>query len=100
MSSLLQHETIFSVGKSLVSINPCDCFDVGFMNSFDKLNFKILPIEVSTTRFFFSFLLMINESITFILFFNFAIVNVLLLLIISSSNKTFLNFPSEFKRHK
>jgi len=42
----------------------------------------------------------INESIVYILFFNFVTAKDLLLLIISSSNKTFLNLPSEFNMHK
>jgi len=94
----VQQETIFSDGKSFEIINPCDCLEVGIKNLFDKLNLKILPIEVYIIKFFSS--LEINESIIFVLFFNFVIAKDLLLLCISSSNKTFLNLPSEFKIHK
>ena len=94
----VQQETIFSVGNSFVSINPWDCLEVGVKNLLDKLKLKILPIEVNIIKSLFS--LEINESIVFILFFNFVIENDLLLLIISSSNKTFLNLPSEFNMHK
>ena len=93
-----QQETIFSVGKSFASINPWDCLEVGVRNLFDKLKLKILHIEVNINKSLFS--LKTNESIVFRLFFNFVIVKVLLLFIISSSNKTFLNLPSEFNMHK
>ena len=94
----VQQETIFSDGKSFAMIKPWDCFEVGVKNLFDKLNLKILPIEVNIIKSFLS--LEIKESIVFKLFFNFVIVKDLLLLIISSSNKTFLNLPSEFNMHK
>ena len=93
-----QQDTIFSDGKSFAIINPWDCLEVGVKNLFDKLNLKILPIEVNIIKSLFSS--ETNESIVFKLFFNFVIVKDLLLLIISSSNKTFLNLPSEFKIHK
>ena len=47
----VQQETIFSVGKSFVIINPWDCLEVGVKNLFDKLNLKILPIEVNTVSY-------------------------------------------------
>ena len=94
----VQQETIFSVGKSFAIINPWDCLEVGVKDLFDKLNLKIHPIEVNIIKSLSS--LEIKESIVFKLFFNFVIVKDLLLLIISSSNKTFLNLPSEFNTHK
>ena len=93
-----QQETIISVGKSFISINPWDCLVVGVKILSDKLNLNILPIEVKIIKFFYS--LEINESIICILFFNFVIAKDLLLTIMSLSNKTFLNLPSEFKIHK
>ena len=45
-----QQETIFSDGKSFAIINPCDCLEVGVKNLFDKLNLKILPIEVNIIK--------------------------------------------------
>ena len=57
----VQQETIFSVGKSFASTNPWDCLEVGVKNLFDKLNLKILPIEVNITKSFLS--LEIKESI-------------------------------------
>ena len=74
----VQQETIFSFGKSFAIINPWDCLEVGVKNLFDKLNLKILPIEVNIIKSLYS--LEINESIVFKLFFNFVIVKVLLLL--------------------
>ena len=50
----VQQETIFSDGKSLAIIKPWDCLEVGFKNLFDKLNLKILPIEVNIIKSFFS----------------------------------------------
>jgi len=94
----VQQETILSFGKSFAIINPWDCLEVGVKNLFDNLNLKILPIEVNIIKSLLS--LEIKESIVFKLFFNFVIVKDLLLLIISSSNKTFLNLPSEFNMHK
>ena len=94
----VQQETIFSDGKSFAMINPWDCLEVGAKNLFYNLNLKILPIEVNIIKSFLS--LEIKESIVFKLFFNFVIVKDLLLLIMSSSNKTFLNLPSEFNMHK
>jgi len=46
----VQQETIFSDGKSFAIINPWDCLEVGVKNLFDKLNLKILPIEVSIIK--------------------------------------------------
>jgi len=53
-SWIVQQETIFSVGKSFAIINPWDCLDVGVKNLFDKLNLKILPIEVNIIKSLFS----------------------------------------------
>ena len=41
---------IFSDGKSFAIINPWDCLEVGVKNLFDKLNLKILPIEVNIIK--------------------------------------------------
>jgi len=71
--SYVQQETIFSVGKSFASINPWDCLEVGVKNLLDKLNLKILPMEVNIIKFFSSF--KINESIILVLFFNFVIIS-------------------------
>jgi len=49
LSLNVQQETIFSDGKSFAMINPCDCLEVGVKNLFDKLNLKILPLEVNIT---------------------------------------------------
>ena len=46
----VQQETIFSDGKSFAIINPWDCLEVGVKNLFDKLNLKILPIEVNIIK--------------------------------------------------
>ena len=62
----VQQETIFSDGKSFAIINPWDCLEVGVKNLFDKLNLKILPIEVNIIKSFLS--LEIKESIVFKLF--------------------------------
>jgi len=48
----VQQETIFSDGKSFAMINPWDCLEVGVKNLFDKLNLKILPIEVNIIKSF------------------------------------------------
>ena len=48
----VQQETIFSVGKSSAIINPWDCLEVGVKTLVDKLNLKILPIEVNIIKFF------------------------------------------------
>ena len=50
----VQQETIFSDGKSFAIIKPWDCLEVGVKNLFDKLNLKILPIEVNIIKSFFS----------------------------------------------
>ena len=50
----VQQETIFSDGKSFAMINPWDCLEVGVKNLFDKLNLKILPIEVNIIKSLFS----------------------------------------------
>jgi len=59
----VQQEAIFSDGKSFAIINPCDCLEVGVKNLFDKLNLKILPIEVNIIKSLLS--LEIKESIVF-----------------------------------
>ena len=95
---LLQHETIFSVGKSFIRVNPCACFVIIGIYSLDKLNLNILPIEVNIIKFSLPF--ETKELINFTFGFNLVIVNALLVLNISSSNKTFLNLPSELSVHK